>query len=78
MEDDHAGVDEKIRIRDEIEIEMAKSNKSRELELKHLYNNLSGQGDADLIKQIKYHPEAPLHDATNRRFLSFFRITVKN
>ncbi|HUS86983.1 MAG TPA: DUF4407 domain-containing protein [Bacteroidales bacterium] len=44
--------DEKVRIRDEIEIELAKSNKSRELNLKHLYNELSGQEDSDLIRQM--------------------------
>lgn len=44
--------DEKVKIRDEIEIEMAVSNKERELELKHLNNDLVKTGDSELLKKL--------------------------
>jgi len=44
--------DEKVKIRDEIEIEMAVSNKDRELELKHLHNDLVKTEDSELIKKL--------------------------
>ncbi len=44
--------DEKVKIRDEIEIEMAVSNKERELELKHLNNDLVKTEDSELLKRL--------------------------
>jgi hypothetical protein len=44
--------DEKVKLRDEIEIEMAVSNKDRELELKHLHNDLVKTEDSELIKKL--------------------------
>lgn len=44
--------DEKVKIRDEIETEIAISNKARELHLKHLYNDLTREEDEELIKRF--------------------------
>ena len=52
--------DEKVRLRDEIEIELAVSNKDRELEIKHLHNNLVKTEDSELIKRL-------FADSTNKR-----------
>lgn len=52
--------DEKVKLRDEIEIELAVSNKDRELEIKHLHNDLVKTEDSELIKRL-------FTDSTNKR-----------
>lgn len=44
--------DEKVRLKDELETELAISNKARELKLKMEYNNLSEREDSELLTQL--------------------------
>lgn len=44
--------DDKVKIRDEVELEIAYANKDKELELKHLYNSIAKEGDDKLIQSL--------------------------
>ncbi|MEM9051511.1 MAG: DUF4407 domain-containing protein [Bacteroidota bacterium] len=44
--------DEKVRLRDQIEIELAKSNTEKELSLKELYNQKAKEEDSELINNL--------------------------
>lgn len=44
--------DDKVKIRDEVELELAYANKDKELELKHLYNSIAKEGDDKLIQSL--------------------------
>lgn len=44
--------DDKVNLKDQLETELAHSNKTKEFELKQLYNELAKQEDASLIKKV--------------------------
>lgn len=44
--------DEKVRLKDDLETELAIANKKRELNLKMTYNNLSESEDTEIVKQL--------------------------
>lgn len=41
-----------MKIRNEVELEIAYANKDKELELKHLYNSIAKEGDDKLIQSL--------------------------
>jgi hypothetical protein len=44
--------DDKVRLKDELETELAIANKKRELNLKMVYNNLSEEADTEMVRQL--------------------------
>jgi hypothetical protein len=44
--------DDKVTIRDEVELSIAYANKEKELVLKHLYNTIAKEGDEKLIQEL--------------------------
>jgi len=44
--------DEKVKLKDELETELARSNKNREMNLKMLYNDISEAGDTEIVRQL--------------------------
>lgn len=44
--------DDKVKIRDEVELEIAYANREKEMELKHLYNSLAQEGDEAIIREL--------------------------